>query len=195
MGELEEAIFWRRQTDRTLEQRIYDFAEVLLAIKELEYFRETQSGAMPDRIRALADHLMSKVEARHELASDGKSIPERVKAARRTIIEKLSAESLPEQARKTLDDDLEDVFLVVQSFSYPGDYVVGKPTTERMAETLDKFEEDVLRKPSASIKARRSAKVQFGEPIEVIGDRKVKGQTTTLTTQVEQSVQTMLDQA
>ena len=92
MGELEEAIFWRRQTDRTLEQRICDFAEVLLAIKELEYFRETKSGAMPDRIRALADHLMSKVEARHELGSVGKPIPERVKAARRTIIEKLSAE-------------------------------------------------------------------------------------------------------
>ena len=117
------------------------------------------------------------------------------KAARRTIIEKLSAESVSEQTRKALDDDLEDLFLVVQSFSYPGDYVVDKPTIERMAETLDKFEEDVLRKSTASIKARRSAKVQFGEPIEVVGDRKVKGQTTTLTSQVEQSVQAMLDQA
>jgi hypothetical protein len=36
--------------------------------------------------------------------------------------------------------------------------------------------------------------VRFGEPIEVIGDRKVKGQTTTLTTQVEQAVQAMLDE-
>jgi len=195
MGQLEESIFWRRQTDRTLEQRISDFAEALLAVKELEYFRETRTGQMPDRIRALGDHIMSQVEARHELDSSGKSIPERVKAARRTIIQRLSGEAVSRQTRKALDDDLEDLFLVVQSFSYPGDYVVAKPTTERMAETLDKFEEDVLRKSTASIKARRRAKVQFGEPVEVIGDRKVKGQTTTLTSQVEQSVQAMLDQA
>lgn len=194
MGELEESIFWRRQTDRTLEQRISDFAEALLAVKELEYFRETKSGSMPDRIRDLGEHILDKVEARHDLNAAGKTIPERVKEARRTIIKTLSDESTSPTARKALDDDLEDLFLVVQSFSYPGDYVVSKPTIERMAETLDKFEEDVLRKPTASIKARRCATVQFGQPVEVVNDRKLKGQTTLLTSQVEQSVQTMLDQ-
>ena len=63
-----------------------------------------------------------------------------------------------------------------------------------MAETLDKFEEDVLRKPTASIKARRQATVQFGEPVEVVGDRKVKNQTTTIATAIEQRVQSMLDE-
>ena len=195
MGQLEEAIFWRRQTQRPLEQRIYDFAEALLAVKELEYYRETKSGRLPERIRALGDHILQEVEQRHDLQGAGKSVPERVKATRRTIIEKLSGDSVSAQTRQTLDDDLEDLFLVVQSFSYPGDYVVAKPSIERMAETLDKFEEDVLRKPTATIKARRRAKVQFGEPIEVIGDRKIKGQTTSLTTEVEQAVQSMLDQA
>jgi hypothetical protein len=123
----------------------------------------------------------------------GKSIPERVKAARRTIMQKLEEDSLEPRAKKLLLDDLDDLFLVVQSFSYPGDYVVDKPSIERMAETLDKFEEDVLHRATATVKARRRATVQFGEPIEVIGDKKVKGQTTTLTTQVEQSVQAMLD--
>jgi 1-acyl-sn-glycerol-3-phosphate acyltransferase len=195
MGQLEEAIFWRRQTERPLEQRIYDFAEALLAVKELEYFRETKSGRLTERIRALGDHILEQVEHRHDLHGAGKSIPERVKAARRTIIEKLSEESITDATKKTLDDDLEDLFLVVQAISYPGDYVVAKPTIERLAETLDKFEEDVLRKATATIKARRSAKVQFGQPIEVVGDRKVKGQATTLTTAVEERVQSMLDGA
>lgn len=193
MGRLEESIFWRRQFDVPLVDRIYHFAEVLLAVKELEYFRETRHGKLPDRIRDLGDHILTQVETRHDLRDNGQSIPERVKAARRAIIEKRSDEGIDQANLKQLTEDLEDIFLVVQSFSYPGDYVFAKPSIERMAETLDKFEEDVLNRPTASIKAQRRAKVMFGEPIEVIGDRKVKGQTASLTRQVEDSVQSMLD--
>ena len=195
MGQLEEAIFWRRQCDRPLPQRIYDFAEALLAVKELEYFRETKPGRLPERIRSLGNHILTQVETRHDLQHDGKTIPERVKASRRVIIEKLGDESVTAATKKTLHDDLEDLFLVVQSFSYPGDYVNDKPSIERMAETLDKFEEDVLRKTTATIKAPRRVKVEFGQGVEVIGDRKVKGQTTTLSAEVERQVQAMLDNA
>jgi hypothetical protein len=195
MGQLEESIFWRRQDDQPLEQRIYRFAEALLAVKELEYFRETRHGRLPERIRALGEHILHGVEERHGLVADTQhATPERVKAARRTIIEKRSAEGLEKASIETLDQDLADLFLVVQSFSYPGDYVVAKPTIERMAETLDKFEEDVLSQPTATIKAARRAKVVFGEPIDVVGDHKIKGLTTTLTQQVEAQVQSMLDQ-
>ncbi len=195
MGQLEEAIFWRRKVEKPLEERIYRFAEALLAVKELEYFEQTKSGRLPDRIRAFGDRVLDQVEGRHELAGDSQSIPERVKAARRTIMEKRAGENLSAADKQNLDHDLEDLFLVVQSFSYPGDYVVAKPSIERMAETLDKFEEDVLRKPTASIKAMRSAKVTFGQPIEVVADRKAKGLTAKLTQQVEEAVQAMLDQA
>ena len=58
---------------------------------------------------------------------------------------------------------MEDLF-IVQSYSYPGDYVVDHPSVDRMAETIDKFEEDVLQKTTATIKAERRVKVTFGEP-------------------------------
>ncbi len=192
MGQLEEAILWRRQTARPLEERIYRFAEALLAVKELEYLGETRSGRLPDRIRFLGDFILDGVEARHALPGGDRSIPERVKSARKAIIEKLSAEGITAEAKTILEDDLEDLFLVVQSFSYPGDYVVDKPSIERMAETIDKFEEDVLQKFTASIKARREASVRFGEAVEVIGDKKIKGQTSTITTEIENRVQVML---
>jgi hypothetical protein len=194
MGQLEESIFWRRRIERPLEKRIYDFAEALLAVKELEYYGETKHGQLPERIRALGDFILDHVEQRQELKAGSKSLPERVKAARQAIIAKLSEENLSTETKTLLLDDLEDLFLVVQSFSYPGNYVIAKPSIERMAETLDKFEEDVLRQPTATVKARRSAKVFFGEPIEVVGDKKVKGQTATLTTQIEHAVQKMLDE-
>ncbi len=193
MGRLEEAILWRRQTEKPLEERIYRFAEALLAIKELEYFQQTRAGRLPQRIALFGDDVIKKVEARHELKANGQSIPERVKVARRTIIAKRSEDGADSQRIAELDQDLEDLFLVVQSFSYPGDYVVAKPSIERLAETLDKFEEDVLRHPTASIKAQRNARVMFGEPIEVVGDRKVKGLSANITQQVEESVQAMLD--
>lgn len=192
MGQLEEAIFWRRRPELPLEKRIYDFAEVLLIVKELEFLHEPQSGPLTDRIQALRKLILEQVESRHELSEDGKSVPERVKAARRTVIEKLGDADVSDTTKKSLECDLEDLFLVVQSFSYPGDYVVAKPTIERMAETIDKFEEDVLRKVTASIRAKRKVSVKFGKPIEVSGDRRDKGQTARLSGQVEQCVQEML---
>ena len=194
MSELESSIFWRPKTTEPLDKRIYDFADVLLMVKELEYLKTTQSGRLPDRIASLREHILTNVEQRNEIESSSKSIPERVKAARKTIMEKeLAGESGTEQANQ-LNHDMEDLFLVVQSFSYPGDYVDDHPSIDRMAETIDKFEEDVLKKTTADIKAERRVKVSFGEPVEVSSDRKVKSQTTTITTAIEQRVQQMLDQ-
>ena len=194
MSELERSIFWRPKTTEPLEKRIYDFAEVLLMVKELEYLKTTQSGRLPDRISSLREHILTNVEQRNEIEASTKSIPERVKAARKTIMEKeLAGDSDTEQATQ-LSHDMEDLFLVVQSFSYPGDYVDDHPSIDRMAETIDKFEEDVLQKTTAEIKAQRRVKVCFGEPVDVSSDRKVKGQTTAITAEIEQRVQQMLDQ-
>ncbi len=194
MSELETSIFWRPKTTEPLEKRIYEFAEALLMVKELEYLKTTQSGRLPERIASLRDHILTHVEQRNEIASSTKSIPERVKTARKTIMEKELASDLNPAQTNQLNHDMEDLFLVVQSFSYPGDYVDNQPSIDRMAETIDKFEEDVLQKTTADIKADRRVKVSFGEPVEVSGDRKVKSQASTITTTIEQRVQQMLDQ-
>ncbi len=196
MGQLEEAIHWRRQNQLTLQDRIYRFAEALLVLKELEYFQQAQSGELADRIAKFSDFLLVQVEERHGIRPSSKSIPERVKEVRRTILEKLSADQLPtKEHAKRLYDDLEDVFLVVQSFSYPGDYVSQVPTLGRLAETIDKFEEDVLRLPTATVRGRRKVRVEFGDPIEVPKDRQHQLSTKDLTQQVEDCVQVMLDNA
>jgi len=87
---------------------------------------------------------------------------------------------------------LDEVFLVVQLYSYPGDYVRENPTIERLAETLDKFEEDVLKCYSATVRGERQSTITFGEPIpvEYSRDRSV---TARLTSQLEEQVQQLLD--
>ncbi len=195
MGRLEEAIFWRRRVEHDLPNRIYKFAEALLGLKELEYYNDTRSGPLPERIRSLGNFILASVEHRHDIPNKESSVPERVKLLRKRILDQLFDDTKPvsEPRRKELMDDLADLFVVVQSFSYPGNYVSQKPTIERMAETIDKFEEDVLNLPTATIRSQRTAELRFGTPIPIEGKSKVKGQTPQLTLQVERSVQTMLE--
>ena len=58
---------------------------------------------------------------------------------------------------------------------------------------LDKFEEDVLRKPTAAIRGTRRAVISFGEPIPVEPGKSGKPEIHALTERLEQSVQTLLD--
>jgi len=64
---------------------------------------------------------------------------------------------------------------------------------QRLAETLDKFEEDVFKVKTATIRGTRRAVVSFGEPIAVTRRRDRKAATHELTGQLEQAVQTLLD--
>ena len=84
-----------------------------------------------------------------------------------------------------LEEDLDDLFLVVQAFSYPGDYVAESPSIERMAETLDKFEEDLLGHSTATIRGTRRATLTFGQPIAAERPQSPAKLTATLETQVQ----------
>ena len=98
------------------------------------------------------------------------TVPDRVKALRRRILDQF--EQLPESdpARQACEQSLEDVFLVVQLYSYPGDYVSENPSIERIAETLDKLEEDLLKIPTATIRgaARSSSGRRANAPSEAV---------------------------
>jgi 1-acyl-sn-glycerol-3-phosphate acyltransferase len=193
MDRLEQEIFWRPRRDLPLHQRIYRFAEGAMALKELEYLGRTSSGELPDRINALADNILNKLEAHYDIEISKPSTPERVKELRGLALKKLSELQTDEPNRKSYENDLDDLFLVIQLFSYPGDYVEERPTVERMAETLDKFEEDVLGVFSASIRGPRRAIDSFGTPIEVASERKNKSAAPDLTCALESAVQQELD--
>lgn len=60
---------------------------------------------------------------------------------------------------------LDDVRLPLQAYSYPGNYLSEKPSIERIAETIEKLEEDL--DGFALPKGRRRARVLFGQPIDL----------------------------
>ena len=168
-----------------------------MALKELDYLGHTSSGRLRDRVLALQDAVLCQLEERHQVSDPG-TTPERVKTLRQCLIGKLdelnsngSANGSADQASQ-LHQDMEDVFFVIQCFSYPGDYLAENPTPERLAETVDKFEEDVLGRDLPSLRGRREVHIQFGEPIEVNAGGG-RDRVTNLSQQMQQRVQDLLD--
>jgi len=62
MDELEQRIFWRPQHQLPLEQRIYKFAEAILALKETEFLGRAGSGELPQRIDELGSEILRGLE-------------------------------------------------------------------------------------------------------------------------------------
>jgi Acyltransferase len=198
MAELERHLFWRPRAKYPLADRVFQFAQGALALKEIEYLGATQPGPLPRRIAGLTEHILGGLERAYGLCPRGPSVPERVKAVRRACLDRLEdAEGRPAE-RAEVETHLDDMFLVVQLFSYPGDYVAERPTMERLAETVDKFEEDVLGYPMARPRGVRTAVFQVGEPIDVGrfagGPAAARRAAGPLTDALERAVQGLLDE-
>src|SRR5262249_42700902 len=151
----------RPRPELPLHERLYRFAEGLLALKEMEHLGQPQNGSVRDRTLKLADTLLARLEARHKVPNKGGIVPERVKEVRRAAIKAAEQDGQAVDVKQQLAADMEDLFFIIQLFSYPGDYVNERTTIERIAETLDKFEEDVLRADYPGIRGTRRAVVRF----------------------------------
>ncbi len=192
MDRLEAALHWRPRPDLPLVNRIYRLAEGALALKEIEHAGAVTAGSLPGRLAALADHVLRRPEGRHGLPATG-HVTERVKRIRRQVLGRLAEGDLSPDQEGPLRRDLDDVFLAVQLSCYPGDYVSRRPTLERISETLDKLEEDVLGVPIARPRVPRGAIVALGEPIVVDASAARKDGAAALTERLEERVQALLD--
>lgn len=93
--------------------------------------------------------------------------------------------------------DLDRLFVAVQLYSYPGQYLRENPTLHRIAETLVELEEDVL--GEGSYPTPRSVTVRFGEPVSVRsfleqGGLTVKEAVAPLTELLADGIQSMLEE-
>lgn len=197
MTRLEESLHWRPRKGIPLNDRLYKFAEAMLALKEIEYLGRPYGGSVVDRSNRLALSVLERLEKKHGVAppaaTDHSMISERVKELRRAVIKATEQEALSIGDRERLHEDMDDLFFVIQLFSYPGDYVAERPTIERIAETLDKFEEDILKLDSPGIRGERHVTVRFGEPIVVPVERSGRDAVAQWTDMLENKVQSLLD--
>lgn len=193
MDELETRLLWRPRPDLPLLDRIYRFATGLMALKEVEHLGAPLRGPLNRRLVELADRMLTTLESQHSVPAKNHGVPERVKELRHCIIQKLQAADLSAADREPLCRAMDELFFVVQLFSYPGDYVAANPTIERLAETIDKFEEDVLDAPLPSVKGDRHVHIKLGDPVEVPKVRGGDDAVNQLTRELEGRVQGLLD--
>jgi 1-acyl-sn-glycerol-3-phosphate acyltransferase len=196
MTALESRVSLRPAPAASLSDRIVAFGEVMLTIKEKEQLGRSMEGDgdLPTRLRRLIDHILSRHEqAELDATHTDDEVPVRVKSLRRHYIEEMFDEKLDDATRRKAHAALADLHLVLQLYSYPGDYVSTRPTTERMAETIDKFEEDLLG-VMAKPKGPRRATVRFGEPIDVkpFAAGRPRAAATGLTAKLEQAITVLM---
>ena len=189
MDRLEESIHWRPRSELSLPERIYHLAEGALSLKEVEYYGRSASGPLSERIGNLIDFILSWLEDRYAVRADPGGVPERVKVLRQQAIQRMVESSEDSSERHQCEEDISDLFLAMQLLSYPGDYVTEDPSVERIAETIDKLEEDVLGVTTATIRGSRRATVTLGEPIRVASNRNERPSPAELTRILEACVQ------
>jgi 1-acyl-sn-glycerol-3-phosphate acyltransferase len=193
MDRLEQRLLWRPRPDLSLPRRVLRLADGALSLKEVEHLGHPRTGGLPQRASYLADTILRRQERFYELEQISEQVPERVKELRRSIIQRM------EQPRTDVNDlarfqsDMEDLFFVIQLYSYPGDYLVRDQSIERIAETLDKFEEDLLRANLPGVRGTRRVAVRFGEPIPVAPERQRRDAVPLFSRALETKVQQLLD--
>ncbi len=195
---LEAQFHIRPQLGLSLRERIYRLAEALLALKELDYIGHTREGEVRQRINFLTETIVARLENEYALKISGSKVPERVKGLRQSIIKKAEGD-LPKNGNREsfyrqLELHMDDLFFVMQLYSYPGDYLNEGASVERIAETLDKLEEDVLGVDLPSVHGRRKVTIRFGAPIPVSTDGEKRRGSGELTQTVQEAVQVLMDE-
>lgn len=192
VSQAEQRLLWRPQREKPIVERIRNIGYAVISLKEQEYFGGCRQGLLSQRIAVLAEFILNRLEAEYSLSAVD-NLPKRVKNLRHEILTRMQDPSLDRQRAERLQRHLDEVFLALQLFSYPGDYLDGSDVSlERIAETVDKMEEDVLQVRTASIRCRRDVHVHFGEPIPV-PTTKSRELTHQLTLQVEEAVRCLLN--
>lgn len=174
MKRLEERLlWWKAPRNASLPERIVRFGEALLTLKEKEKLGRSreQEADLPGRI----DYLIDALLRRHEEAFPGKTAAAgattalRVKGLRRRLLDLLADEAAGPERRLALQDALDDIQLALQLYSYPGDYLQERPSPERMAETIEKYEEDLFGRSRCL--GQRRARILYGEPLDMQRER------------------------
>jgi hypothetical protein len=197
MDQLESRFTWWPRSESGLVDRIYSYAEAMLCLKEMEYLGSAHTGPIKPRIVGLRDAILDGLEDRYFGKRRADDAPVRVKELRRVCLERLADPSTTAETKTDLRHALNDVFVALQLFSYPGDYLREGATVERVAETLMKFEQDVMGNETPPRNGPRRAIVRVGEPIDVRARMAAQGRprlaVAAITTELEASLQALLD--
>ena len=143
LTEIEARLAWRPQKQLSLEERIAKVGVGLLALKEIEFLGQAQTGTTGERIARLIDHLLVPLEKEWLKGEREAHTVARVLKLRIAVLPDMVQSDLPEEERERRWAQLADMYLAQQLSCYPPDYLAAAPTPERLLETVERYEEDL----------------------------------------------------
>lgn len=192
LTEIETRLSWRPQRELPLLSRIGKVGSALLSLKEIEYFGEPRTGSLRNRLDALMNRLLGPHEEQwFGKPQEGPIVP-RVRALRVKILPDMVAGRLDPQERQSRWRQLADIYLAQQLSCYPPEYLLRRPSVDRVLETIERFEEDLT--DVARIHGKMKVILQIGPAIEVSAERDRTAKVDPLMAEIEQSLQHMLKQ-
>ncbi len=166
---LERLLTWRPGNHTPLVDRLVKVGNALLTLKELEYGIDNPIGTHRQRQTTLVNRLLNPLEKEWLGGEKQGGIAKRIKNLRMKIFPEMTLKTLSPVERKRRWDQLEDTYLAQQVDCYPENYVVARPTVDRILETVEKFEEDFT--DNCTIHGHLKVIIDIDEPIEVSPQR------------------------
>jgi 1-acyl-sn-glycerol-3-phosphate acyltransferase len=169
---IEKRLTWQPHDELPLLERVLKIGGALLALKEIEYLGEPQSGPLAERLDRVREAMLAPIEMEWGTGDDSEGTIERVKRLRSAILPDMVAKKVTEEERKRRWRQLAHLYFAQQVSFYPPEYLRSNPTPERVMETVERFDEDVnivgrIHRPWHVI-------LEIGEPIDVAPE-KIRG--------------------
>ena len=189
LSEIEARLSWRSQKHLSIEERIAKVGVALLALKEIEYLGQPQTGTVAERLERLINALLRPLETEWLKGECNSHVAERVRRLRIAVLPDTVKEDLPEAERARRWAQLADMYLAQQLSCYPPQSAAAAPTPERLLETVERFEEDLTDACRAHPPLR--VHVTVGDAIVVSTERE-RGGEDPVVSGIERQLQQML---
>jgi acyltransferase-like protein len=163
---LERGLGWRPKRGLDLPQRIVRVGHAMLAVKEVERFGQAQSGTLDERIQRLATTLITDMEKTHlGREHEGWNL-ERVRRLRLWLVRKLVETRGDPEATRATREALELLLFCENLSAQSHEYLMERPSLERMAETVQRIEETMTDQMEEPV-APTGAAVAVGPALDV----------------------------
>jgi hypothetical protein len=173
LGRLEARLTWRPKTHLGVLERLRALGRALLALKEVEYLGQAQTGRLFDRIESLIEKILAPLEEEWRIRERADSVVGRVKNLRAAILPDMVQDKVSPEERERRWQQLAASYYAQQLSHYPRDYITPEQSSvDRVVETVERMEEDLTDSYHAHGPTHVVLEVGEAIPIEVSADRR-----------------------
>jgi 1-acyl-sn-glycerol-3-phosphate acyltransferase len=194
LASLEARLSWQPQDHLDLVPRIEKLASALLAIKELEHWGASQVGTLDERIQRLADSHVTLLEKKLLGRIHEEWVLKRVRRLRQVVVRQLQQTS-DSSSILSAQQALEVLLFCENLCAHSHEYLLERPSLERLTETVQRLEEIVTDQIETTV-APTGVTIAVGPAIDLRrlpGGRKQESEM--LVSEVADGIQRLLDHA